>query len=168
MGYIIFFLFVGVPIIEITVFIAVGDHIGLWPTLAAIFLTAAIGTWMLRTQGLGILSRVQEHLNQRRFPMAEVFDGLCLLVAGAFLLTPGFVTDGVGFLLFFPPFRALIKQAVGAVLVARGGIHVYTSENGTDYPIGPGMNGSVDNTVIDGEYEEVHTEEHDNDSKRIE
>ncbi len=100
--------------------------------------------------------------------MAEVFDGLCLLVAGAFLLTPGFVTDGVGFLLFFPPFRALIKQAVGAVLVARGGIHVYTSENGTDYPIGPGMNGSVDNTVIDGEYEEVHTEEHDNDSKRIE
>ena len=157
-----------IPIIEIAVFIAVGDHIGLWPTLAAIFITAVIGTWMLRTQGLAILFRAQEHLNQGQFPMSEVFDGLCLLVAGAFLLTPGFVTDGVGFLLFFPSFRALIKQAVGAVLVARSGIHVYTSGNSTDYPIDPGMDSSSDNTVIDGEYEEVHTEEHDNDSKRIE
>ena len=152
MGYIIFFLFVGIPIIEIAVFIAVGDHIGLWPTLAAIFVTAAIGTWMLRTQGLATLFRAQEHLNQGRFPMAEVFDGLCLLVAGAFLLTPGFVTDGVGFLLFFPPFRALIKQTVGAVLVARGGIHVYTSGNGPEQT-------RSDGSIINGEFEEIDPQE---------
>jgi len=166
MGYIIFFLFVGIPIIEIAVFIAVGDHIGLWPALAAIFITAAIGTWMLRTQGLATLFRAQEHLNQGRFPMAEVFDGLCLLVAGAFLLTPGFVTDGVGFLLFFPPFRSLIKRTVGAVLVARGGIHVYTSGNGINDTAGSEM----DSSIIDGEFEEVpgsETKQPDKDNKRI-
>lgn len=166
MGYIIFLLFIGIPILEIAVFIAVGDQIGLWPTLAAIFITAAIGAWALRVQGLATLFRAQEHLNQGRFPMEEVFDGLCLLVAGAFLLTPGFVTDAVGFLLFLPPFRFFVKRAVGAVLVARGGIHVYTSGNGSEHA-------SSDGSIIDGEFDEIRPEgqeeeqEHDETIKRI-
>jgi UPF0716 protein FxsA len=149
MGYILLFIFIGIPILEISVFISVGDAIGLWPTLATVLITAIIGTALLRSQGLATLFRAQEHLNQGRFPMEEIFDGLCLIIAGAFLLTPGFVTDGVGFLLFFPPFRYFIKKTVGAVLVARGGIHVYTSGNGTEQT-------QADGSIIDGEFEEIN------------
>ena len=148
MGYILLFVFIGIPVLEISVFISVGGAIGLWPTIAIIIITAMIGTALLRSQGLATLFRAQEHMNAGRFPIEEVFDGLCLIVAGAFLLTPGSETDCVGFLLFFPPFRALIKRAVGALLVARGGIHVYTSGNGTEHK-------NTDSSVIDGEFEEI-------------
>ena len=149
MGYILLLIFIGIPTLEISVFISVGDAIGLWPTLATVLITAVIGTSLLRSQGLATLFRAQEHLNQGRFPMEELFDGLCLIIAGAFLLTPGFVTDGFGFLLFFPPFRYFIKKTVGAVLVARGGIHVYTSGNETEQT-------QTDGSIIDGEFEEVN------------
>lgn len=152
MGYILLFVFIGIPILEISVFISVGDIIGLWPTLATVVITAIIGTALLRSQGLATLFRAQEHLNKGRFPIEEVFDGLCLIVAGAFLLTPGFITDGVGFLLFFPPFRSFIKKTLGAVLVARSSIHVYTSGNGTE------QSGS-DSSIIDGEFEEIQPQE---------
>ena len=159
MGYFLFFLFIGIPILEISVFISVGDAIGLWPTLATVFITAIIGTYLLRSQGLATLFCAQEHLNEGRFPMEELFDGLCLIVAGAFLLTPGFVTDGVGFLLFFPPFRYFIKKTVGAVLVARGGIHVYTSGNEQEHT-------HSDSTVIDGEFEEIRPKEEQNETTK--
>ncbi|MBT3991269.1 MAG: FxsA family protein [Rhodospirillaceae bacterium] len=152
MGYILFILFIGIPIIEISVFISVGEIIGLWPTLATILITAIIGSALLRAQGLATLFRAQEHLNQGRFPLEEIFDGLCLVIAGAFLLTPGFVTDGVGFLLFFPPFRYFLKKAVGAMLVARGGIHVYTSGNGPEQT-------RSDGSIINGEFEEIDPQE---------
>ena len=151
MGYILFLFFVGVPIVEISVFIAVGDHIGLWPTLAAILITAAIGASLLRAQGLAALFRAQEHLNQRQFPMAEIFDGLCLLVAGAFLLTPGFVTDAVGFLLFVPPLRRWIGRGVGAMLVSRGSVHVSDGKPGGDREGAPGGSGPI----IDGDFDEL-------------
>jgi len=156
MGYFIFFLFIGIPILEISVFISVGEAIGLWPTLATVLITAIIGTALLRSQGLATLYRAQEHLKEGRFPMEEVFDGLCLIVAGAFLLTPGFVTDGVGFLLFFPPFRFLIKKSLGAILVARGGIHVYTSGNEDEQT-------RSDSSIIDGEFEEIQPQKEKND-----
>ena len=99
MGYILCALFIGVPILEISVFISVGEEIGLNWTLAIVILTAVTGTWMMKRQGLKTLFRLQSQLNQGQLPLREVFDGFCLLLAGAFLLTPGFVTDGVGFLL---------------------------------------------------------------------
>ncbi len=152
MGYILFLFFIGVPIIEISVFITVGDRIGLWPTLAAIFITAIIGASLLRAQGLAVLFRAQEHLNQGQLPIAEIFDGLCLLVAGAFLLTPGFVTDAVGFLLFVPPLRRWIGGVIGALLVARGSVHVHGS-GGQDFN-GP-QSGNETGPIIDGDFEEL-------------
>lgn len=101
--------FIGTPIIEIAVFINVGDQIGLWPTLAIVIATAIAGTWLLRYQGLATLARVQESLARQEFPIDEVFDGLCLLFAGALLLTPGFVTDSIGLALFVPPVRRLLQ-----------------------------------------------------------
>ena len=140
---------IGVPIIEIAVFIEVGGRLGLWPTLATIILTAMAGTALLRQQGLATLQRVHESLEANRFPMAEVFDGLCLLVAGALLLTPGFVTDAAGLLLFVPAVRVALRQAFGRYLVASGRLDAWT-----DKP-GPFASGGGGNTVIDGEYHEV-------------
>ena len=140
---------IGVPIVEIAVFIEVGGRLGLWPTLATIILTAMAGTALLRQQGLATLQRVHESLEANRFPMAEVFDGLCLLVAGALLLTPGFVTDAAGLLLFVPAVRVALRQAFGRYLVASGRLDAWT-----DKP-GPFASGGGGNTVIDGEYHEV-------------
>ena len=139
---------IGVPIIEIAVFIEVGGRLGLWPTLATIILTAMAGTALLRQQGLATLQRVHESLEANRFPMAEVFDGLCLLVAGALLLTPGFVTDAAGLLLFVPAVRMALRRAFGRYLVASGRLDAWTEKPGPFASSGGG-------TVIDGEYHEV-------------
>ncbi len=96
---------IGVPLIEIAVFIRVGDWIGLWPTLAVVVLTAFAGAALIRAQGLGLAMQARRRIAEGGAPLPELFGGLCLLVAGAFLLTPGFVTDAAGFLLLFPPFR---------------------------------------------------------------
>ncbi len=107
MGFAILLALVGVPLVEIAVFIEIGGWIGLWPTLAVIVATALAGTWLIRAQGIGVLLRARQTIAAGDAPLREMFDGACLIVAGAFLLTPGFVTDAVGFLLLLPPFRDL-------------------------------------------------------------
>ena len=102
MGRLIFLILIITPIVEIAVFIQVGGLIGLWPTLAAIVLTALIGTALLRQQGLATLARAQREMAAQRLPVRELFDGICLLLAGALLLTPGFVTDAIGGALLMP------------------------------------------------------------------
>ncbi|MEL0111000.1 MAG: FxsA family protein, partial [Rickettsiales bacterium] len=92
MPVIILFVFIAVPIAEIAVFIEAGEQFGLWPTLGLVILTAVIGTALLRHQGLQTIQRVQLSLERGEMPVGEVFTGLCLLVAGALLLTPGFLT----------------------------------------------------------------------------
>jgi UPF0716 protein FxsA len=151
MGYLVFLVFLGVPVLEVLVFISVGGAIGLWPTLVTIIITAVMGTSLLRRQGLAVLLDAQKHLHQGRVPIDEIFDGLFLIFAGALLLTPGFITDGFGLSLFFQPFRHLIKNAVRALLVARGGIHVYTDEKEE------GKTDAQEN-IIDGEFEEVRSD----------
>ena len=116
MAGLVLLLMIGVPIMEIAVFIQAGELIGLWPTLATIILTAFIGTALLRHQGLATLRRVQDTMNAGKPPVAELFDGMCLVVAGLLLLTPGFVTDAVGFLLFVPPLRTLLLGGLVARL----------------------------------------------------
>ncbi len=110
-------IFVGVPILEIAVFIQAGDIFGLWPTLAAVVVTAVVGAALLRAQGLAALGRARRQLDRGQIPIAEVITGVCLLVGGALLLTPGFVTDTVGFLLLIPPVRQFIgRWAMGALV----------------------------------------------------
>ena len=104
--------FILVPLAEIAVLIEVGGWLGLWPTLGLIVLTAVIGAWMLRHQGLAVLHRAQQQMQQGAPPVAEVFEGFCLVIAGALLLTPGFLTDSVGGLLLVPPVRKLLYQRV--------------------------------------------------------
>ncbi len=112
-------LLIAVPLAEIGVLIQLGEVIGLWPTLLAIVFTAVVGIWLLRRQGFATLARAQASLEAGRLPLAEIFDAVCLLVAGALLLTPGFITDSLGGLLLLPPFRRLLRFALGALLARR-------------------------------------------------
>lgn len=136
---------VAVPIVEVALFIKIGGFIGFWPTLGIIVLTAMAGAAMLRAQGLKALRNLQEALDENRLPVAEAFDGACLLVAGVLLLTPGFFTDAIGFLLFVPPLRAWLRRRLGDFLRARGDVHV---DARTSAAAGSG-------TVIEGEFREI-------------
>ena len=144
MGAILFIILVGVPIVEIALFIEVGGLIGFWSTIGVVVLTALAGTTLLRLQGLATLKKAQASLKQNRFPMDEVFDGLCLAVAGALLLTPGFFTDGIGLVLFLPPLRNFLRHQIARILAERGHVKVQT----TGLNRGPGP-------VIDGEFEDI-------------
>jgi len=77
MGFILLAAMIGVPILEIAVFIEAGELIGLWPTIGAVIVTAIVGTTLLRIQGLATLFRAQRNLEEGRLPVVEVFDGLC-------------------------------------------------------------------------------------------
>ncbi len=158
MGYILFALFVGVPLLEIAVFVAVGGQIGLWPTLGAVVATALAGSVLLRVQGLSTLYRAREHMERGELPVRELFDGVCLVFAGALLLTPGFVTDGVGLLLFLPPFRAAIRRGLGSLVAARGSVHTFH---------GPGPDGGPPGgTTIDGDFTVVDEDGGDDPPRR--
>ena len=145
MGLFILITLLVVPILEIAVFVKVGGEIGLGPTIAIVILTAIAGTTLLRHQGLATLRKVQESLEAGIFPMTEVFDGICLLVAGALLLTPGFVTDAVGLLLFIPSVRRHLRVLLGRRLVAAGRLRPANDDDGLMGGLG----------VIDGDYVDV-------------
>ncbi len=133
--------FIMVPIAEIAVFVEVGGRWGLWPTLAAIFATAIAGTTLIRQQGLSVLREVQTELDGGRFPARQVFDGFCLLIAGALLLTPGFITDGVGFILLIP----VARQFAAAGILSR--LNIQAGEGAAPHFHGDG--------VIDGEFRDI-------------
>lgn len=103
-------LFIIIPIAEVYAFIHVGGEIGVFKTLALCVVTAVIGGFLVKMQGIGTLIRAQKNFAGGTLPFNELFDGLCLVVAGALLLTPGFVTDVIGFSLLTPPFRIILRR----------------------------------------------------------
>ena len=152
MGFILLLLFVGIPVLEISMFISVGTVIGLGPTLAIVIATAIIGAVLVKKQGLKTLFSAQKNLRNNQLPIHEFFDGLILIVAGLFLITPGFVTDSIGLLLFLPQIKMFLKNIISNLLVARTAAGVYTNINNTE-PIRP------TNPTIDGEFETVDQRE---------
>jgi UPF0716 protein FxsA len=111
-------LFIGLPLIEVYFLIKVGTVIGALPTIAIAILTAILGTWLVRHQGFGVLMRVRDAVAHDQVPALELLDGALILVAGLFLLLPGFLTDIVGFVLLIPPLRRwLIRRYVHLVPV---------------------------------------------------
>ena len=146
MGGILLIALIVVPIAEIGIFMEVGGLIGFWPTMSIIILTALAGTALLRRQGLAVLRKAQASLKENRFPIDVVFDGLCLLVAGVLLLTPGFFTDAVGLLLFVPPVRAVIGRALARVLAARGNVEIHSTGS---------FSGPRPGNIIDGEFQDI-------------
>jgi len=103
-------LFVVVPVVELSLLIKVGSVIGTLNTVIIVLLTAAIGAYMVKLEGLGVMYRIQKNMMEGIFPAEELIDGVMILIAGVLLLTPGFITDTIGFLMVFPGSRNIIKR----------------------------------------------------------
>lgn len=109
-------IFILLPIIEIAVFIAVGDRIGLGWTLVSALGTAIFGGAVISHQGMQVTRVASQSIARGAMPGKEIFDGICLVAAGATLITPGFVTDAIGLLLLVPFFRMGLRSFVTARL----------------------------------------------------
>ena len=108
----IFLLFIAMPIIEIFLLIKVGSSIGALLTIGIVIVTAVLGTWMLRAQGLSTLNKARRRMSGGEVPAFEMMEGMALGIGGALLLTPGFVTDAIGFACLFPFTRRLMVGAL--------------------------------------------------------
>ncbi len=106
----LFVLFAIVPLIEIALFLVIGDRLGLGPTILLVLLTAFIGSILVSRQGREQIRRVQQAIVTATEPGRELAHGAMILVAGALLITPGFLTDVVGFLLLVPAVREMIRR----------------------------------------------------------
>lgn len=108
----LFLLFAILPIVEIAILINVGEQIGGWYTVAIVILTAFAGAHLVRQQGLSTLMQAQQKMQVGTMPGQEMAEGLLLVIAGVLLVTPGFITDGIGFLLSLPMTRPLIAKGL--------------------------------------------------------
>ena len=99
-----------VPLLELYVIIQVAGGVGTGRTIVLLVVVSVAGAWMVRRSGLGVLNQIRARLSRGELPAAELVDGLLILVAGALMLTPGFITDAVGLLLLFFPTRVLVRS----------------------------------------------------------
>lgn len=143
---ILFLLLIIVPIIEIYLLIQIGGLIGAWPTIFAVIFTAVVGAWLIRLQGFSTIARIRDTLNKGGLPAIEMLEGVVLLVAGAFLMTPGFFTDTVGFLCLIPALRrAAILRLIQNFFSPHGGAkNTQYQTNSTQSPNRP--------NIIEGEF----------------
>jgi len=109
-------LFVVVPIVELMLLIELGQYIGLLPTLGLVMFTGVTGAWLARAEGTRVFFQFQRELASARLPGQSLLDGISVLIGGAFLLTPGVITDFVGFSLLVPFSRRWIQRRVRASL----------------------------------------------------
>lgn len=142
---------IGLPIVELFVLIEVGGRIGGLYTIGLVLLTAAGGLFLVRLQGMSVLARAQSHLAENRMPVGEIVDGLFLLLAGGFLLFPGFITDAFGLLLLIPGLRRIIGIVLWRGLQARGSVRSWAAGRDVDPNV----------EIVDGEYEDVTGEQRD-------
>lgn len=114
-------LFVVIPFIEVSLLIKVGSIIGTWPTIGLVIFTAVLGSALMRIQGLKTLMRVQKTLASGQLPTMELLEGAIILVSGALLLTPGFLTDCIGFFGLIPfTRRVLVRWILARGLPSQG------------------------------------------------
>lgn len=158
MGLILLLLFIGVPLIEIMLFIKVGGAIGMSMTIVIVVATALMGSFMLHTQRLATMREAQAHIDRAELPVDSVIHGIFLLLAGAFLLTPGFLTDTIGFALFVPSLRLALGRQIMAAVMARGSVNIHASSQSWQTRPGNGPRPGQDpanGQIIDGEATEV-------------
>jgi UPF0716 protein FxsA len=99
-----------VPLVELFVLLQVGQAIGVLNTIGLLVLMSILGGWLMKREGLGVVRRVQAAVNAGRVPGTELVDGFLILLGGALMLTPGFLSDVLGILLLVPPVRAVVRR----------------------------------------------------------
>jgi UPF0716 protein FxsA len=124
-------LFIVLPVAEIYVIIKIGGLIGVLPTIALLILDGFLGAALLRSQGRAVWRRFNEALEAGRIPAREVFDGAMVIVGGALLMTPGFITDIFGLLFLIPPSRAMFRGLVTKLAAGRAAFAVSTVKWGS-------------------------------------
>jgi UPF0716 protein FxsA len=117
-------LFIVVPIAELYVILQVGDAIGAVWTILLLAADSVLGSVLMKSQGRSVWRRFNAALAESRAPTREVFDGVLVIFGGAFLITPGFITDVIGVFLLVPPTRALVRRAAARRLLGAGAIRV--------------------------------------------
>ena len=133
-----------VPIIEITLFVQIGRAIGLGWTLLIILATAMLGARAIRRQGIGALARAQAQMANGKPPVGEIVHGVLILMAGILLLTPGFMTDALGFLLLFSATRLFVLEMAAGFILPKL-FSSFSVRRGSD-------RGPADAKIIDGDY----------------
>jgi UPF0716 protein FxsA len=131
MALLLVLIFIVLPVAEIYVIIKVGEAIGVLPTIALLILDGFLGAALLRHQGRAAWRRFNEALAAGKVPAREVFDGAMVILGGAFLISPGFITDVIGLFLLIPPSRALLRGLVSRVAVGRTAFVVRTARWGS-------------------------------------
>ena len=150
-------LFIGIPLLEITLFIQVGGAIGLGWTLAIVILTAILGAWMVRTQGTQAMANLRGSFSQLQDPTEHLAHGAMILFSGALLLTPGFFTDFIGFALLIPAVRTAVYKNL------RSRVNVQSFQMGPGGAQQANPHNSHGDRVVDGEFSEVDPDNPPND-----
>ena len=173
-----FLLFIAVPLLEMWILIEVGGVIGGLPTVGLVVLTAFIGINLIRMQGMQTLQRFQSRAASGQLPAQEIVEGMMLAAAGALLLTPGFVTDSIGFALLVPGIRRWLFGKVGSRMGTMGNARqqgfqsgdfenntfeaeFFTEQTDRSHPRSPQRN--VAHNTLEGEF---HEEQPDDSAKR--
>jgi UPF0716 protein FxsA len=142
MGLLLVLVFIVVPIAELYVIIQVGGLIGVGPTLLLLLLDAVLGSWLLKHEGRGAWRRFNQALAERRLPAKEVADGFLIILGGALLIAPGFITDVFGILFLLPPTRAVARRILRRWTVGRVAVVGFPGGGATmGWGTGPGMRG---------------------------
>jgi UPF0716 protein FxsA len=140
-------LFIVLPLAELYVILKVGDAIGAIPTILLLAADSVLGSILLRTQGRSVWRRFNAALSEGRMPHRELIDGVLVIFGGAFLITPGFITDVVGLILLIPPTRTLVRRVVVRRLGRRVAVEATTrgrpepfdvEGTATEYEVPPG------------------------------
>lgn len=145
---ILFLLFAIMPIVEITLLVQVGGLIGGWNTIAIVIITAALGAFLVKREGLQTLQTAQAKMQRQEMPARELTEGLLLLVAGVLLVTPGFVTDAIGFFLVLPPSRRWLASRLSSKLLMK----VVTPGSFGQQAQWQGHSPSAHDDIIEGEF----------------
>ena len=144
-----FLVFFSIPIVEMYLLIEVAERIEALPTILLVMLTAVLGVSLIRQQGLSTLTKGIRRLNQAEIPAAEIIEGVLLAVAGAFLITPGFLTDFIGFMIIIP----ITRRITALMLLKRMAARADFRTNRSDLRGGSNKTRDASGSVIEGEYE---------------
>lgn len=150
-----FVVFVLVPLVEIGLFIQIGGRIGLATTLLIALGTAILGGALFRYQGVRTFQRAIESMNRAEFPVKELFDGFCLVIAAALLITPGFFTDTIGFVLLIPQMRDFFRSLARKHMGTRGEAPFSGSPFDIHRSYHSGPTGPSPGEPIEAEYEKI-------------
>jgi len=147
-AFLLFIIFIIIPVVEITVLIEVGEQLGAFPTVALVILTAAVGASLVRSQGLQTLISAQKKIQQGQQPGQEVIEGVMLAIAGIMLVTPGFVTDFLGLVLLLPISRQFFASKLLERIIIKN-----MAQQGQPFNGGFSQQGQEqDSDIIDGEF----------------